>query len=204
LLIVLQIKNIKILKSKILLAALITIVGMKNDVSGQDTVKSKVTLGVRINSSYDFEVYRENNFRTLHLAPLFSVNFKHHNFFLGPQYSYILQPTTVTNTIYENNSFGVNVGYRYYSNFLLANTRLFGEVNYSIFQVEGANYQLGPASGSKWKEIYVENTGSLGLDYSVLNQLHISVGFGFGSYTGFFLIFEKFTLTSYLAIEYVF
>jgi hypothetical protein len=184
--------------------ALLTVAGLTNNLSGQDTVKSKISLGIRLISNYDFEVYRENNFRTVHLAPLFSVNFKHHNFFLGPQYSYIFQPTTVTNQIYENNSLGLNFGYRYYSNFLLKNTRLFGEFNYSIFQVKVTNYQLGPPQWTHHEEFYVENTGSLGLDYTILNQLHISLGFGFGSYSGFFLIFEKFTLTSYLGIEYVF
>ncbi len=188
----------------ILTVILLTLAGLTNNLSGQDTVKSKISLGIRFISNYDFEVYRENNFRTLHLAPLFSINFKHHNFFLGPQYSYIFQPTTVTNQIYENNSFGLNFGYRYYSNFLLKNTRLFGEFNYSIFQVKVTNYQLGPPQWTHHEEFYVENTGSLGLDYTILNQFHISLGFGFGSYSGFFLIFEKFTLTSYLGIECVF
>jgi len=200
-----QLKSFKLLKYKILLiVSLIKVAAFPNYLIGQDTVKSKVTFGIRLISSYDFEVYHDHNFRTIHLAPLFSVNIKHHNFFLGPQYSYVFQPTDVTNQIYEHNSFGLNFGYRYHSNFLLKNTRLFGEFNYSIFQVKGTNYQLGPSSGSKWEEIYVENTGSLGLDYTILNQLHLSFGFGFGSYSGFFLIFEEFTLTSYLGIEFVF
>jgi hypothetical protein len=193
------------LKYKTLLTvALLTVGGLTNYLTGQDTVKSKVILGIRFISNYDFEVYSENNFRTVHLAPLFSVNYKHHNFFLGPQYSYIFQPASVTNQIYEHNSFGLNFGYRYYSNFLLKNTRLFGELNYSVFPVKVANYQLGPPQWTHQKEIYVESTGSLGLDYTIINQIHISLGFGFGAYSGFFLIFEKFTLTSYLGIEYVF
>jgi len=194
-----------LLKYKSLLTlALLTVGGLTNNLIGQDTVKSKVSLGIRFISNYDFEVYHENNFRTVHLAPLFSVNFKHHNFFLGPQYSYIIQPTDLTNQIYEHNSFGLNFGYRYYSNFLLKNTRIFAEFNYSIFQVKFKNYQLGPPQWTDDEEVYVENTGSVGLDYTILNQLHMSCGFGFGSYSGFFLIFEKFTLTSYLGVEYVF
>jgi len=185
-------------------AVLLTVAGLNNSLFGQDPGKSKVFLGSRLISNYDFEVYHENNFRTLQLAPLFSINFKHHNFFIGPQYSYIFQPTTVSDQIYENNSFGLNFGYRYYSNYLLKNTRLFGEFNYSIFQVKVTNYQHGSTQWTDYEEVYVENTGSLGLDYAILNQLHLSCGFGFGSYSGFFLIFEKFTLTSYLGIEYVF
>lgn len=170
---------------------------------GQDTIKSKVTVGIRMVSSYDFEVYHDNNFRTIHLAPLFSVNFKHHNFFLGPQYSYVFQDPNYWESC-EQNSYGLNFGYRHYSNYLFKNTRLFGEFTFSIFQVKFTDYNRRPPYTTKREEIYVENTGSLGLDYTILNQLHISCGFGFGSYTGFFLIFEKFTLTSYLGVEYVF
>jgi hypothetical protein len=121
------------LKSKMLLTmALFVGMGLINGLKGQDSTKSKIALGIRFITNYDFEVGRGNNFRTIHLAPLFSVHINHHNFYLGPQYSYVLQDR-VSGIIFNENSYGLKFGYRYYSNFIFKNTRLFGEFNYSIF-----------------------------------------------------------------------
>jgi hypothetical protein len=191
------------LSTKILLtAALLALSGLNHHLPAQDTVKSKVTFGVRFISNYDFEVNRDYNFRTVHLAPLFSVHVRHHNFYAGPQYSYIFQDPAAGVT-YDKNSFGLNFGYRYYSNFLFKNTRLFGEFNYSIFWVKSVSYQLGPPYETKHEEVYPENTVSIGLDYSIRKKLHLFIGFGYGSYEGFILIFEHLTLTSCVGIEYV-
>jgi hypothetical protein len=189
---------------KILLSlGILTFAAFTNKIAGQDTIKSKVSYGIRLISNYDFEVKQDNNFRTMHFAPLFSANFNHHNFYLRPQYSYIFQEPAALET-YDQNSYGLNFGYRYYSNYVFKNTRLFGEFNYSIFQVRITDHQLGPPYETKHEEIYIENTGSLGLEYSIIKKFQVFLGFGFGSYDGFFLIFENFTLTSYLGIEYTF
>ncbi len=172
--------------------------------SNQDTIKSKVFFGIRINPFYDFEVKRSYNFRIIHLTPLFSIIFKNHNFYLGPQYSYVFQPKPISGQIFEHNSLGFTFGYRYYSNNIFKNTKVFGQFNYSVYQIEYENYQLGPPFKIDKKEIIAENTASLGIDFRVIRNLHFFIGAGFGSYDGFFLMINKFTLTSFLGIEYEF
>jgi hypothetical protein len=182
----------------------ITIAAFNKNLISQETTKSKVTLGIQLISNYNFELKQENNLRIIQCTPSFSINFKNHKFYLGPQYTYIFQPTPIDNKIYESNSFGLNLGYRYYSNYLFKNARLFGDFNYSIFHVIYTEYQKGPPFETKKEEIFMENTVSLGFDYSIFKKFHLFMGIGFGSYSAFFLILKNFTLTSYVGLGYLF
>jgi hypothetical protein len=123
---------------------------------------------------------------------------------LGPLYVYFFQPIPVADEIFENNSYGLNLGYRYYSNDLFRNGRLFGQFNYSIFQVMYKKYQLGPPFHTDSKKIIAENTIALGMDFRIIRKFHLFIDFGFGSNDPFFLMINKFTLTSNLGIEYEF
>ena len=170
----------------------------------QDTVQAKIIFGIRFNANYDFQVKRDNNFRIIHVTPLFSVKYKHHNIYFGPQFSYIFQLVPPNNIIYEQHTRGLNIGYRYYSSELVKNLRLFGQLNYAIFQIKYKEYQLGPPYTTYIKETKVENTISLGVDYSIIKKFHLFTGLGFGSYHAIFLVLDNLTLTSCLGMEYYF
>lgn len=170
----------------------------------QNTDKSIINYSLRINSFYDFQVKHDYNYRIFQIAPVFALEFKNNNFYLGPLYVYFFQPTPIADEIYGNNSYGLNLGYRYYSKDLFRNGRLFGQFNYSIFIVKYKQYQLGPPFQSDRKRMIAENTIALGMDFRIINKIHLFFDFGFGSYDPFFLVINKFTLTNNIGIEYEF
>ncbi len=170
----------------------------------QDTIRSSIDISIRLNTYYTFEIKRDYNFRVIHTAPVFSFQRNSHNFYIGPQYSYVFQPTPIASEIYEKNSYGINVGYRYYSKELVRKLRAFGQFNFSIYKVKYIAYQLGPPFSTEKKKIIVENTASIGIDFNAIKNIHVYSGIGFGSFGGFFLLIDSFTLNSYIGLEYKF
>jgi hypothetical protein len=82
-------------KSKIYISVLIGLLSTINNASCQDSIENKIQFSVRYST-------------------VFSVELNNHNFYLGPEYSFIFQPTPIAYLIYEQNSFGSNFGYRYF------------------------------------------------------------------------------------------
>ena len=146
----------------------------------------------------------ENKIVVLHHAPALSYRINNHNLYIGPLLSHVFQLKPVWNDKYDNKAFGLHFGYRYYSNELLRNFRIFGQFHYSIFWVKCQYYQLGLPDGVTKTEIRVNNTASFGVDYEAIPNLHIYAGTGFGSYDGFFLILERVNLSEYIGIKYEF
>jgi len=169
-----------------------------NNLYSQNTEKSVFQSSVRFNSIY----ITGHDFSIIHLAPSFTIGNEIHNFYLGLQQSYLIQPTPVGDRIYEKKNWGLNFGYRNYSSEISKNTRMFGQFNYSVFQIRYMDYQLGPPYSHKQKEIIAENTIAIGTDYEFINKSHLFAGIGFGSFGGFFLLIDKFTLTGFIGIEY--
>lgn len=168
----------------------------------QDQNDSGVQLGIRFNTFYTFNNQLNYQFRVLHTTPGFSLSTNNHNFYIGPQYTYVFEPSSLSREDYETNTYGVNLGYRYYSNELVNKIRLFGQLNFSIYQVKSIAYSLG--GGYSTKRIIVENTGSLGIDYTPIKHIHIFSGVGFGSFEGFFLLLDSFAPSGYVGLEYKF
>ena len=170
----------------------------------QDTIKSKSNFGIRYTYCYDFEIKHDYNFRIMHHIPVFSFNINNHNFYAGPQYSYLFQPKPIANEIYENNSLGFNLGYRYYSKELIKNLQIFSQFNFSIFQIRYKEYQNGPPFVNEHRKLIIENTATIGMDYKLFNSFNLFAGIGIGSYGGFFLMINYFNLSNYIGIEYKF
>ena len=167
----------------------------------------KSSFGIQYTLSYDFQVAprnSENKIGVLHHAPALSYRINNHNLYIGPLLSHVFQLKPVWNDKYDNKAFGLHFGYRYYSNELLRNFRIFGQFHYSIFWVKCQHYQLGLPDGVTKTEIRVNNTASFGVDYEAIPNLHIYAGTGFGSYDGFFLILERVNLSEYIGIKYEF
>ena len=167
----------------------------------------KSSFGIQYTLSYNFQVAprnSENKIGVLHHAPAFSYRINNHNLYIGPLLSHVFQPKPIGNEKYDNKAFGLYFGYRYYSNELLRNFRIFGQFHYSIFWVKCQHYQLGLPDGVTKTEIRVNNTASFGVDYEAIPNLHIYAGTGFGSYDGFFLILERVNLSEYIGIKYEF
>lgn len=170
----------------------------------QLSAHSELQAGIRTNFFYDFQLVQNNSYRVAQVAPVFSIERKNHNIYLGPEYAYFFQPKPVTNEIFKHNSFGINFGYRYYSKYLRNNIRIYGQFNYSIFKVKLKEYSLGNPYGTDIKRIIAGNTVTAGIDYCISNQIRLFLGAGFGSFNGFFLMIDKFNLTGNTGIEYKF
>lgn len=188
---------------KILLSFIIVITAI--NLYSQEAKKS--SFGIQYTLSYDFQVAprnSENKIGVLHHAPALSYRINNHNLYIGPLLSHVFQLKPVWNDKYDNKAFGLHFGYRYYSNELLRNFRIFVQFHYSIFWVKCQHYQLGLPDGVTKTEIRVNNTASFGVDYEAIPNLHIYAGTGFGSYDGFFLILERVNLSEYIGIKYEF
>ena len=168
----------------------------------QKTAHSEFSAEIRTNFFYDFQLLQNNSYRVAQAAPVLSIERKNHNIFLGPEFAYFFQPKPVTNEIFKHNSFGINFGYRYYSKYLGKNTRIYGQFNYSIFKVKLREYSLGNPYGTDVDRIIAENTITAGIDYRISKKIKLFLGAGFGSFNGFFLMVDKFTLSTNAGIDY--
>lgn len=196
-------RNLYMIFKKILLSFIIVITAI--NLYSQEAKKS--SFGIQYTLSYDFQVAprnSENKIGVLHHAPALSYRINNHNLYIGPLLSHVFQLKPVWNDKYDNKAFGLHFGYRYYSNELLRNFRIFGQFHYSIFWVKCQYYQLGLPDGVTKTEIRVNNTASFGVDYEAIPNLHIYAETGFGSYDGFFLILERVNLSEYIGIKYEF
>ncbi len=183
---------------KILLFFIIVIMAI--NLYSQEAKKS--SFGIQYTFYCDLQVAPRNdedNIKVLHHAPAFSYRINNHNLYIGPLISHVL-----TKSKYDNKAFGLHFGYRYYSNELLRNFRIFGQFHFSIFWVECHYHQLGWPYNTTGTEIKVNNTASFGVDYEAIPNLHIYAGTGFGSYGGFCLILDSFNLSEYIGIKYEF
>lgn len=196
-------RDLYMIFKKILLSFIIVIMAI--NLYSQEAKKS--SFGIQYTLSYDFQVAprnSENKIGVLHHAPALSYRINNHNLYIGPLLSHVFQLKPVWNDKYDNKAFGLHFGYRYYSNELLRNFRIFGQFHYSIFWVKCQHNQLGLPDGVTKTEIRVNNTASFGVDYEAIPNLHIYAGTGFGSYDGFFLILERVNLSEYIGIKYEF
>jgi len=183
-------------RRKILLLFVIGLISISNKSYSQDTIKRILQFSARYTFYY--------NYRVAHHTPVFSIEYNNHNLYFGPEFSFIFQPTPIADIIYKPNSFGFNLGYRYFFNDQKKKLRFFSQFNFSIYQVKYKEYQLGPPISTERKKIIIENTGTLGADFNFYKNIHLFGGLGIGSTSGFFLMLNSFIPCSYIGLEYKF
>ncbi len=182
---------------KIKLIILFCLISIIDKTYCQNESKLENNFGIR------YSYYYNNNI--VHHTPTLFVGLKRHNLYIGPEYSIILNPIKGDPTdTYEKSTWGLNVGYRYYSKELAKNFSLFGQFNFSLYQINYTVYQIGPPFTNEHSELIVENTATIGADYKLFNSFNLFAGIGIGSYGGFFLLLDEFTFSSYMGIQYKF
>jgi hypothetical protein len=157
---------------------------------------NKAILGFRSSINY--------NYKIIHYTPVFNLYLKKHNIYIGPEYNQILINPPIGDPIdkFEIYSWGLNFGYRYMFNSNYKKITGFFQFNYSIFKVDYKEYQLGPPGVSDRNKLFVENTGSLGINYNINKKITMFSGLGIGSFYGFFLILENVVPNIYFGLEY--
>ena len=165
-------------------------------VFSQDTTRTSIGFGVRYSFYY--------NYKVIHHTPCFSLDIRRHNVYAGFQATSIIKPIGDPVDVYEKNTYGINLGYRYTLSNNPSAFHPFAQLNFSVYQIEYIEYQQGPPFSTLRKKLVVENTASIGLEYVPFKWLRIFSGIGFGSFSGFFLVVDSFTPTSYIGVEYKF
>jgi len=164
--------------------------------SQDTTFTSKNNLGIRFSVFY--------NYKVIHYVPNLSLDLGQHNVYAGVQATNVLKPMGSELEIYDNNTYGVNFGYRYL--FIDKRKKIvpFTQVNFSIYEVEYNEYQLGPVSPTTKKNLILENAASIGVNFNLIKHAQFFSGIGFGSFEGFFLMVDTFIPSAYVGLEYKF
>jgi len=164
--------------------------------SHDTTFTSKNNLGIRFSVFY--------NYKVIHYAPNLSLDLGQHNVYVGVQATNVLKPMGSELTIYDQNSYGINFGYRFLFIDKQKKVVPFTQLNFSIYQLEYTEYQRGPPFSTDKKRLIVENTASIGVNFNFIKHFQISCGVGFGSLDGFFLLVDSFIPSGYVGLEYKF
>jgi hypothetical protein len=177
----------------------------KNINNNQQTSKSlnsystseKINLGIKL--SYHF------NYPITHTSPSLCLYKGNHSIFLGPEYTRLLKESLGDPVdSYEQEYWGMNIGYRYVFNSTWKKTFLFLQTDFSIYQLNYTEASQASPNGTEKKDLIIENTVGLGLIYKINNHFELIGGIGFGSMNYFFLMFDQFIPNSFIGLEYKF
>lgn len=193
------------MKIKLLSAFFITLILLLSSNSfGQSDGQSTKKFGIRFNSFYDFQLKQTRSFHLLRIAPVITLDYKNHNFYLGPQYVRFFRPKSIPNERYEKEGFGVNFGYRKYFSELIQHLRWFGQFDYAIYQIKYEEFQKGEPFSTENSITIAHNSILLGIDYRAIKNLSCFIAVGIGSLDGFFMLIDDFTISTTFGLEYKF
>lgn len=168
-----------------------------NLLNSTDTLK-KITFSLRNSVNY--------NYKIIHYTPVLGLYIDNHNIYLGLEYSKILINPLIGDPIdkYIITPLGFNLGYRYLCNIKLTNFSCFIQCNLSLYKINYISTQLGPTLETNVNSIFLENTLTIGVNYSLNNKINFFSGFGLGSFDGLFFISNHIIPSGYIGIEYKF
>ena len=153
--------------------------------------------------NFGIKLTQHFNYPITHTTPTLGIYKKNHNLFIGPEYTRLLDKSMGdTKDTYEQEYWGINIGYRYILNSSWKKTFLFLQTDLSIYKVKYKVSQLGPVANPNHEKIVVENTIGLGLNYNISQHFEIFGGIGFGSTNYFYLMFDQVIPNSFIGIEY--
>jgi len=156
----------------------------------------KLILGAKIIMSADYPLF--------HGGFAFSLTKKQHNFHIGPEYLQFDEDNLQDDPLvkWDQNSFCLNVGYRFFPKSRFKNLHYYFGFNYSIFEVKFVEYhKMSPKTEEN--QFFFLNTGSMGVNYKVARKLNIYSGLGLSS-NKFFLMFEPPFINLTFGLEYLF
>lgn len=177
------------------------------DLWAQNNPENRPVFGVRYGTGFTTQVKKNQNYKVIHFMPVFTIDLNNNCFYLGPEYAYFIPPEPAGSILYNSNGWGVNFGYRLYSNEFSGKLRVFGQFNSSIYQVRSTFFgHMGMNSFDK-NLIFTEYNLALGFNFRLGRSLHLFSGFGTsligskGDNSGY-LDMEPFVPTVFLGIDY--
>lgn len=155
------------------------------------------------NWNFGIKLTQQVNYPIGHTSPALSIYRKNHNVNIGPEYTHLFKESIGDALdIYQQDYWGINIGYRYIFDSPWRKTNLFLQMDFSIYQLIYSEYQLGYNNAAEQKITVVENNVGFGINYKLFNHVEIFGGIGFGSTNGFFLILDQVIPHSFFGIEY--
>lgn len=152
-------------------------------------------LGIKLTQQFNYPIG--------HTSPALCVYRKNHDFYIGPEYTNLLEKSIGDSfDKYQQEYWGINIGYRYIFDSPWKKTNLFLQMDFSIYQLIYSEYQLGYIHATEQKKTVVENNIGFGVNYKLFNHVEIFGGIGFGSTNGFFLMLDHCIPHLFLGIEY--
>jgi len=160
-----------------------------------DSIK-KCTFGIKLSQHFNYPV--------LHTTPSFSIYIKNHNIYIGPEFTYLLNPL-YGDPVYkwQNKYIGLNIGYRYIIKSTWKRLNFYLSMNFSIYQIKYEEYQMGPPYMTNHEKLIIENTIGVGLNYQILKRINLFGEIGTGSTDKFFLMLQQFVPHTSIGVEFI-
>lgn len=170
----------------------------------QDSLKSSPTTLDPINHiRYGIKLTQHFNYPIVHSSPTSSIYYKNHNFYFGPEYTFLLTKSFKDSTDdWEPEPWGFNLGYRFIVKSEKKKTNLFLQMNFSFYRVTYKEYQPGSTVLTDQMKSIIENTGAIGINYRFNKYFELFGGIGIGTTCGFFLLLQKVIPHSFVGIGY--
>lgn len=174
---------------------LIILTLITNLVIGQDSTKTW-QLGIK--------AVQQLNYPISHSIVSLNLSKQNHNIYIGPNYTRLFSNYFGDELVnsYENNSMGLNVGYRYMIDSKWNRIKLFIQLDFSLYKVKYKTYQGHGIGVRDAEKIVIENNGGLGLNYKLSNKMELFGGLGIGSTEVFFFMLDGFIPHSFIGLEY--
>lgn len=142
------------------------------------------------------------NYPIMHTTPSVSIYNRQHAIYCGPEFTLLLKKSLGDDVdSWKQKYWGFNLGYRYTFPSHWKRTNLFLQMNYSIYQYEFEEGQMG-SGGVIQKGIMVENCAAIGVNYRCNSRLSLSGGIGLGSKAPFFLLLNSAIPHSFVGVSY--
>jgi hypothetical protein len=143
------------------------------------------------------------NYPLMHTSPTSCVILKNHSLYFGPEYNLILTKSTRDSiNSWDPEPWGLNIGYRCLIPSERKKTNLFAQINFSFYRVKYKEYEPGSTVLTDKDKMIVENTAGIGINHRFNKKFEIFGGLGFGSTSGFFLLFKHFIPHSFIGVGY--
>ncbi len=152
---------------------------------------------------YGVKLTQHFNYPIMHTSPTSSVYIKNHNFYFGPEFTFLLTKGSSDSTDdWTPELLGLNVGYRCLIKTDMKKANFFVQMNFSFYRVKYKEYASGSLVAIEKDKMIIENTGGAGLNYRFNKKIEIFGGVGFGSTSGFFLLLRHFVPHSFIGVGY--
>ena len=156
------------------------------------------------NRNYGVQLTQSFLYPTFHTSPSFVFILKKHEIFMGPEFTKLQRGYLWGDPAdkWKQENWGLHIGYKYRFHSPGAKADFSLQTDFSLYQTQFHEYQLGPPYDTEHRKTIAENSAGLGINYYFTKRFIISGTLGIGSAHGFFLMPDQLILYTSAGIEY--